>query len=207
MYKIFQREHAIYISNDQLNLDDYDIILNNPSKRVLEQLIMNLDDLRKKPKKIWIRANEQDYFDKIRFLFREIKAGGGAVFNPLGELLLIKRLGFWDLPKGKWQKGETIEECAIREVEEECNVFGLQIINTLIPTYHLYNYRGKWAIKKSIWYTMTSDDWKLAKPQLEEDIEEIKWVKLDDAFMQDLHTYPAIREVLIELLSRREDIF
>jgi 8-oxo-dGTP pyrophosphatase MutT (NUDIX family) len=202
MYKIFQREHAIHISNDQLNLDDYDMIFNNPSKRVLEQLIMNLDDLRKKPKKIWIRANEQEYFDKIRFLFREIKAGGGAVFNPLGELLIIKRLGFWDLPKGKWQKGETIEECAIREVEEECNVFGLQIINTLIPTYHLYNYRGKWAIKKSIWYTMHSQDWQLAKPQLEEDIEEIKWVKLDDPFMQDLHTYPAIREVLKELIPK-----
>ena len=54
---------------------------------------------------------------------------------------------------------------------------------------------------------MTAQDWKLAKPQLEEDIEEIKWVKLDDAFMHDLHTYPAIREVLKELLSRKEDIF
>jgi 8-oxo-dGTP pyrophosphatase MutT (NUDIX family) len=48
-----------------------------------------------------------------------IKAGGGIVVNEQNEVLLIYRRGKWDLPKGKLDDGETIEECALREVKEE----------------------------------------------------------------------------------------
>lgn len=207
MYKIFQREHEMHLCNEALFLDNYNIIYNNPSKKLLEQLVLNLDDLRKKGKRIWIKADEDKMFARFKELFREVKAGGGAVFNTNGELLLIKRLGFWDLPKGKWQKGETIEQCAVREVEEECNVFGIKLGKALTPTYHLYNYRGKWAIKKSIWYMMQSTEWQLAKPQLEEDIDEIRWVKPDETMLKNLYTYPAIRQVIAELLSQKEYTF
>lgn len=206
MYKIFQREHTIVVSNEALDMNDFDVVLNKPSKRMLEQLVANLENLRRKPRSIWIRGNEEKMIDKFHLLFREIRAGGGAVFNPNGDLLLINRLGFWDLPKGKWQKGETIESCAIREVEEECNVFGLRITHSLSPTYHLYNYRGKWAIKKSIWFRMTCAEWELAKPQIEEDIVEIKWLKLNKDNAESLHTYPAIRQVLRELLLQQANI-
>ncbi|MFN5421861.1 MAG: NUDIX domain-containing protein, partial [bacterium] len=42
-----------------------------------------------------------------------IEAAGGMVFNQAGELLMMKRRGFWDMPKGKLDAGESIEECAI----------------------------------------------------------------------------------------------
>ena len=52
----------------------------------------------------------------------KIIAAGGLVTNENNELLMIFRRGKWDLPKGKLDKGETIEECAIREVEEETGI-------------------------------------------------------------------------------------
>ena len=51
--------------------------------------------------------------------FREIPAGGGLVRNKEGQYLLICRHQLWDLPKGKQEPDESIETCALREVEEE----------------------------------------------------------------------------------------
>ncbi|MED3795170.1 NUDIX hydrolase [Niallia alba] len=43
------------------------------------------------------------------------------VLNEKGKILLTKRRDFpiWDLPGGRWEKGETIEDCAVCETEEE----------------------------------------------------------------------------------------
>ena len=49
-----------------------------------------------------------------------IEAAGGLVYNIENQLLMIFRNNKWDLPKGKLEVGENIQECAIREVEEEC---------------------------------------------------------------------------------------
>jgi 8-oxo-dGTP pyrophosphatase MutT (NUDIX family) len=67
-----------------------------------------------------------------------IIAGGGIVTNELGELLMIFRRGKWDLPKGKLDEGESIEDCAIREVEEETGVKNLKLGAKLLVTEHEY---------------------------------------------------------------------
>ena len=51
-----------------------------------------------------------------------IVAAGGIVKNEEGKTLIIFRRGFWDLPKGKVEKGEKIINAAQREVEEETGV-------------------------------------------------------------------------------------
>jgi len=56
-----------------------------------------------------------------------IEAGGGMVFNPKGELLMMLRRGQWDMPKGKLDEGETMEACALREVEEETGISNLRL--------------------------------------------------------------------------------
>ena len=101
-----------------------------------------------------------------------ITASGGLVLNPKKEVLFIYRNNIWDLPKGWIEKGESIESAAIREVEEECGVFNLEIVKKLITTYHIY-YQNGIKLKKTHWFLMQSDYNKELVPQLEEGI---SWV-------------------------------
>ena len=88
-------------------------------------------------------------FKSLEKTFKTVKAGGGLVKNPKGEFLLIFRRGKWDLPKGKLDAGETIEVCALREVQEETGVSGLKIVKKLPKTYHLFvNSNNEIILKK-----------------------------------------------------------
>ena len=53
---------------------------------------------------------------------RWVRAAGGIVTDEAGRMLLIRRNGRWDLPKGKVEAGETLLQAALREVEEETGV-------------------------------------------------------------------------------------
>ena len=81
-----------------------------------------------------------DYYGDLHINYimqlRIIQAGGGLVLNEQNELLFIFRRGSWDLPKGKVDLGETIEACALREVEEETGVKNLTLVDFLGITQH-----------------------------------------------------------------------
>ena len=108
---------------------------------------------------------------------KKVCASGGLVRNLKGEYLLIFRHDHWDLPKGKIDKGESIETCALREVQEETGVSGLKIIQKLPKTYHLFtDGNGDRILKKCYWFEMETSDEKPLKPQLEEDITQAVWL-------------------------------
>ncbi|MBC8510392.1 MAG: NUDIX domain-containing protein, partial [Cryomorphaceae bacterium] len=86
-----------------------------------------------------------------------IEAAGGLVYNDECQLLMIFRNNKWDLPKGKLEQNENIKECAIREVQEECGILGLSILNTLQDTYHTYEINGKKILKRTYWFAMHTD--------------------------------------------------
>ncbi|MCC5943180.1 MAG: NUDIX hydrolase [Balneolaceae bacterium] len=115
-----------------------------------------------------------------------IKAAGGVLFrykNSLAEILLIKRNGFWDLPKGKVENRESIEEAAIREVEEETGVENISIKSYLCETYHEYVQNGTSYGKTTYWYLMDANGFNgTTTPQLDEGITETEWVHLKKAF-------------------------
>jgi ADP-ribose pyrophosphatase YjhB (NUDIX family) len=131
-----------------------------------------------------------------------IIAAGGLVFNEKNELLMIFRHGKWDLPKGKLNAGESIENCAVREVEEETGVTNIQLKKLIGKTYH--EYFDKWVeadvIKEICWYLMKVTDSKVLTPQTEEDIEEVIWA--DERMIEQCleNTYPNIIEI-IKILS------
>ncbi len=87
---------------------------------------------------------------------RRIQAAGGMVSHPSGDLLVIFRNNLWDLPKGKKDPGETDEQCAVREVEEETGVKGIISANSSFITHHLYQISDEWVLKETHWYKMAS---------------------------------------------------
>ena len=104
-----------------------------------------------------------------------VTAAGGLVINSKGESLFIYRNERWDLPKGKVEKHEAIEEAAIREVEEETGVKGLQITEFLMKTYHVFKRNGKYKLKVTHWFRMTTDYEGELVPEENEDITKVKW--------------------------------
>lgn len=125
-----------------------------------------------------------------------IEAAGGMVLNQQGELLMIFRRGLWDMPKGKLDKGESIEQCALREVSEETGLTKLKMIRELKTTYHTYSYKGKIALKPSHWYLMHYHGNEKLIPQVEEDITEIKWVNKKEAKLLIENAYASIKEMI-----------
>lgn len=139
-----------------------------------------------------LEALKQAFFKK----FTLQKAAGGLVINPENEWLLIFRRGKWDLPKGKLEKGEKLEDCAVREVEEETGLKNVTLLKPLTVTWHTYHEGTRFILKESHWYSMSVSSEQSLVPQTEEDIQEVKWVKPSGLQEYMSNTYPSVAEVL-----------
>jgi 8-oxo-dGTP pyrophosphatase MutT (NUDIX family) len=128
--------------------------------------------------------------------FTIIKAAGGLVTNQTDEVLLIFRRGKWDLPKGKLDEGENLEQCAVREVEEETGLRNITLLSPLMITYHTYHEGSKFILKESHWYNMKVSGEQKLIPQLEEEIHEIKWVKNTELQSYMKNSFPSVVDVL-----------
>jgi len=128
--------------------------------------------------------------------FIVILAAGGLVVNSADEALLIFRRGKWDLPKGKLDKGEKLEDCAVREVEEETGLRNVELLAPLIITYHTYHEGSKFLLKESHWYSMKVSGEQKLIPQTEEDIHEIRWVPGTGLESYINNTHPSVIDVL-----------
>jgi 8-oxo-dGTP pyrophosphatase MutT (NUDIX family) len=125
-----------------------------------------------------------------------IQAAGGLVYTDDHELLLIFRNQKWDLPKGKLDDGESLEHCAIREVEEETGLQKIKLDQPLTVTYHTYHQDGKHILKESHWYLMSGDSKTVLTPQVEEGIEKCEWVKIPDIAPYMENTHASILDVV-----------
>lgn len=134
-------------------------------------------------------------WDAFRARYRFVPAAGGAVDDERGRLLVIRRLGKWDLPKGKVEESEGVEEAAVREVQEECGVHGIRLIAPLTATWHTYHRKGADHLKRTDWYLMRASSLEPLTAQAEEGIEEVRWAEREElpALMRD--TYPSLRPV------------
>ena len=127
---------------------------------------------------------------------KKIIAAGGLVFNDQNELLMIFRREKWDLPKGKLDDGETIEECAVREVIEETGLQHILLMEKLGITLHTYKEKGEEIEKESHWFRMTAPGQQALVPQTEEDITTIEWVHKNDISTRLQNTYANITAII-----------
>jgi 8-oxo-dGTP pyrophosphatase MutT (NUDIX family) len=135
--------------------------------------------------------------------FKLIVAAGGLVQNSEGKYLLIERLGWWDLPKGKVEPNEAVSLAAVREVEEECGIPKPEIISELPCTWHVYVLKNKWILKQSVWYAMKSDFKGKLIPQTEEDITACEWKSKDEVKLLLPKMYPSIAHLLEQVLFEK----
>ncbi|MFA0962991.1 NUDIX hydrolase [Roseivirga sp. BDSF3-8] len=182
-----------------------DILLLNANYEDIGHVIDFL--VAKKPRKldsVTLAVKKQKKAIKfVKKQFNIIKAAGGLVEKD-GKVLLIHRLGKWDLPKGKLEKKEKNREGAIREVEEECGI-KVGIDYKICNTWHTYNRNGKRMLKKTAWFRMHCLDDSNMTPQTEEDIEKVEWVTDREARQHMYNSYRSIRYVFSRYLLLRTD--
>jgi 8-oxo-dGTP pyrophosphatase MutT (NUDIX family) len=177
MYKVFVNDKPLFLTNNIVKETDFQLFLLESID--IEQLIIKMFN-NKINKAYLYYPDEKEILKKMKEQIPVRKAGGGLVFNKKGQVLFIFRNGKWDLPKGGTDKDELIEDTATREVEEETGVGNLKITKKLQKTYHIFKRNGKYRLKITSWFEMTTDFDGIPIGQAEEGIEKVAWLSPDE---------------------------
>ena len=185
--------HHIYVSN--VTIDVFDQILVLINSKVPTALLS-------------ITLSVSDYESVKRYLigkFKVVKAAGGLI-KKKEKFLMIYRLKKWDLPKGKKENNENIEEAAVREVEEECNI-KVELGPRICTTWHTYTMNKRAMLKKTRWYLMELVDDTKMKPEVKEEIEDVRWMSPKEVYHALEHSYKSIRYVFERYYKMEEARF
>ena len=196
MYKVFINNKRLILANSKEIIDYGDatvVCLKKPetvNAAIRNHLLKsNTSDF------VVLSADDKKLIETFESNYEVRTAAGGFVWNEKNELLMIFREAHWDLAKGHLDEGETIEECAMREVAEETGVSNLEIETTIGISRHIYEYNGRMVLKSTHWFQMKSMANEKLIPQTEEGIEKVEWVpqsKIEDYFNQ---SWESLREV------------
>ena len=200
-YKIYFGDHPLYLTNE---LDkDMQAIMHHDDGVYMDELssagIKSMIHEMKLPQRhagVYFHENIEALRKAFWKNFNIIVAAGGIVKNEKEEILMIFRRGKWDMPKGKLDKGESIETCAVREVEEETGILDTKLLSPLTKTYHVYDEFGKHILKESHWFSMFSPGQQKLIPQLSEQITAIEWTDKKRRKQLLEECYPLIRDLL-----------
>jgi 8-oxo-dGTP pyrophosphatase MutT (NUDIX family) len=132
---------------------------------------------------------------------REFSAGG-VVYRQLKtknkklkiEWLICKHSGYhkWVLPKGLVEKGESLEETALREVEEECGVKAKIIAKLKEPESYVYTMEGVRIFKRVDYFLMEYVSGKIKDHSWE--MEAVAWLEFDQAY--ERLSFPGAKQAL-----------
>jgi 8-oxo-dGTP pyrophosphatase MutT (NUDIX family) len=195
MYKVFVNEKPLFLTNKVRKETNFKFYLLETVniKKVISELFLN-----KIESAYLYHADESLILKTLKSKIPVSKAGGGLVFNDKNQVLFIFRNGKWDLPKGGIEKNETMEETAMREVEEETGVSGLIIVEKLDKTYHIFKRNGRFKLKITTWYKMKTDFDGDFAPQENEGIEKAVWLNIDEIPEAMTNSYENIKLLLTE---------
>ena len=193
MYKVFFNQKPIFLTTELVLQTDRTPVMfikfSSPENIVKALKSKKTDCLylyHQKEDKLWMHFLRH---------FPIVEAAGGLVRHQDGRFLFIYRNGKWDLPKGRIEKNEPIRIAAVREVEEETGVDGLEIVKPLIETFHVFNRNGKYKLKKTFWFEMKTASTVTLTPQLNEGIEQAVWVLEKEIPQKFENAYENIKQV------------
>jgi len=118
-----------------------------------------------------------------------VNAAGGVVVREDGAVAVVHRPKYddWTLPKGKLDEGESFEDAALREVEEET---GLRCrLGSELPSTEYCDQKGRSKLVR--YWEMGPEDGSF-EPTTE--VDDLRW--LTPAEAAELLTYERDREVL-----------
>ncbi|MDF1673391.1 MAG: NUDIX domain-containing protein [Vicingaceae bacterium] len=199
MYKVFINEKVICFTNNvEISKEFSDVLVLNFFQIELTPFLLEILEDKSRTKVVVVNVPKfEEAFTLFKSYFKLIIAAGGLVSNNEEKKLFIYRLGKWDLPKGKVEENEEVNEAAVREVEEECGINGIEIQNQLPDTYHIYTHKDRLVLKQTFWFAMTSEYSGELVPQTEENITDVQWLNDDEIESKALtNTYNSIKELL-----------
>lgn len=203
MYKVFFNESELLFKQKEevMPQGKIDAIYNVCH---FEDVVLVLEEIEKLGLRKTFVLDCED-FAKIQSGFNIVRSAGGMIQNSAGKWLFIKRLGRWDLPKGRIEDGESSEDAAVREIEEECGIHGHQIVCPIFTGYHIfrspyYPPPYNWVWKEADWFQMSYHGEEKLVPQREEDITEVRWFAQEELMKVYRTTYQNIRVLIDRVL-------
>ena len=132
-------------------------------------------------------------------IFHEISAGGVVISKKRGvtQVLIIHRnqMNDWTLPKGHQDKGESLQETAIREVKEETSILALPQKYLGKFTYKVIDKKRNIIYFRTVhWFLMNCQDREIKKKQ-DKEISQVFWKSFSQKMFQSL-TYQNDRDIL-----------
>lgn len=196
MYKVFVNEKKLTLSKYPENINKN---LRFDGFATLEIAIDMLENTSCQELNVY-GENLEEIWEDFSHMFTVIEAAGGLVMNDKTEGLFIRRMSRWDLPKGKVEENESLEDAALREVEEETGLTELILEKFLNNTFHIYTERnGERILKTTYWFLMSYVGNETPVPQIEEGISEVCW-KAADRVRKEVYptTFQNIKIILQE---------
>jgi 8-oxo-dGTP pyrophosphatase MutT (NUDIX family) len=180
------------------------LFLNATSTTAIQLINMLEKELPKEMLSITLATREKsDVEDKVKDLYKVIKAAGGVVVKGDKWLFMYRRKK-WDLPKGKLDKGENSKKAAVREIEEETGVKAL-VRDKICTTWHTYTMNNNRILKRTKWYLFDCLDDSAMAPQAEEQIEKLEWYSPMEAKSILINSFSSIRYV-VDSLKKIQDL-
>lgn len=204
---MYKHEYDLILkSSDHFTSKDLvgDVLIKDADAQLIDRIVrlMEVKKLKKLRSLTLVTNMKKILIDHLKDQFKIVKAAGGLVLKD-GKILMMYRLGVWDLPKGKLNKKENVKDGALREVEEECNI-QVEVIDKLPKTWHSYAFKGKKILKKTSWYLMNCTDDSLMKPQAEEFIEEVRWMTPEEVLQVLPNAYTSIAFIVKHYLQSQK---
>ena len=193
MYKIFVSDKPIILTTEIEKETNFKNYLLKTVK--LGSVIRTLNRTSLQEARL-IHKNKNKILKKFLKKLPNVIAGGGKVYNDNGDILFIFRNGKWDLPKGKAEGKETIDQTAIREVEEETGVKGLKISKPLEMTYHIFKRNGRYRIKITYWFEMKTSYTGKLTAQEKEGITKVAWLNREQTQEALKNSYANIKGLI-----------
>lgn len=192
MYKVFINDKPIILTDSLVEMNNF--FLSSFENVVLEEIIHKLKF--ETIEGVILHCKDLQYCWTIfKSHFVVVIAAGGLVVNHKNEFLFIYRGNKWDLPKGRIEENENLEQTAIREVEEECGISNLEVQQFLTTTFHIFYQDHIQKLKETHWYLMSVEANQTLTPQLEEGITDVAFKDHNQTKIALQDTYANIQSV------------